>query len=178
MNTLMRNKQFNHQQLDFLYWHAVSKTRISKFEDAQIIFKLIFDLDKNRINAYIGMIYCLIRLNDFESAFTELKNIKPLLNNTSQVELITRMYKRCKFELKSSKEKLEIEKNINDRQNHNKINENLEELTSKVLKNENKKKIEESDASQEDRLFKNLQLIDGMKPTNKDLQNMQESLTI
>ena len=48
---------FTDQQLDFLYWHAVSKMRISLFKDAAVLFRLIAAADPKRHDAAVGRIY-------------------------------------------------------------------------------------------------------------------------
>jgi hypothetical protein len=90
---------FNDQQLDFLYWHAVSKMRISLFKDASVLFRLIAAADPKRVDALLGRIYCLVREGDLQDAHDLLEQINVKSLGPVEAELVVRLKRRCQFEL-------------------------------------------------------------------------------
>ena len=56
------------KQVDFLYWHAVSKMRMADFEGAGAIFALLQAAHPARHDASLGRIYCLMRQGELADA--------------------------------------------------------------------------------------------------------------
>jgi thioredoxin-like negative regulator of GroEL len=90
---------FNEHQLDFLYWHAVSKMRISLFKDAAILFRLIAAADPQRKDALVGRIYCMVREGELQDASDLLSQIDVKTLGPIEAELVVRLKRRCEFEL-------------------------------------------------------------------------------
>jgi len=95
---------FSPQQLDFLYWHAVSKMRISLFKDAAVLFRLIAAADPKRKDAFLGRIYCLVREGDLQDADDLLTQIEVKDLNTLEADLVVRLKRRCQFELNAGRQ--------------------------------------------------------------------------
>jgi hypothetical protein len=93
------NGPFTDQQLDFLYWHAVSKMRISLFKDAAVLFRLIAAVDPKRYDAAVGRIYCMVREGELQDANDLLGQINPKELSPIEAELVVRLKRRCQFEL-------------------------------------------------------------------------------
>ncbi len=93
------NGPFTDQQLDFLYWHAVSKMRISLFKDAAVLFRLIAAADPKRIDALLGRIYCMVREGELQDADDLLSQIDTKSLATFEAELVVRLKRRCQFEM-------------------------------------------------------------------------------
>ena len=98
------NGPFNDQQLDFLYWHAVSKMRISLFKDAAVLFRLIAAADPKRHDAAVGRIYCMIREGELQDANDLLTQIDTKSLGTIEAELVVRLKRRCQFELNAGQQ--------------------------------------------------------------------------
>lgn len=90
---------FTEQQLDFLYWHAVSKMRISIFKDAAALFRLIAAADPKRADAMIGRIYCMVREGELQDANDLLSQVDVKSLGAVEAELIVRLKRRCQHEL-------------------------------------------------------------------------------
>jgi thioredoxin-like negative regulator of GroEL len=90
---------FTPQQLDFLYWHAVSKTRISMFVDAAVLFRLIAAADPKRTDALLGRVYCMIREGELQDANDLLGQLDMKSLAAHEADLAIRLKRRCQFEL-------------------------------------------------------------------------------
>ncbi len=90
---------FHEHQLDFMYWHAVSKMRISLFKDAAVLFRLIAAVDPKRIDALLGRVYCLIREGDLQDASDLLTQVNTKSLASVEADLVVRLKRRCQFEL-------------------------------------------------------------------------------
>ena len=90
---------FSNQQIDFIYWHAVSKMRISLFKDAATLFRLIVAADPKRMDALVGRIYCLVREGDFTDANSLIDSIDRKQLNTVEANLVVRLKRRCEYEM-------------------------------------------------------------------------------
>jgi hypothetical protein len=95
---------FTAQQLDFLYWHAVSKMRISLFMDAAVLYRLIAAADPKRMDALLGRIYCMIREGELQDANDLLTQIDTKSLGTIEAELVVRLKRRCQFELNAGQQ--------------------------------------------------------------------------
>lgn len=98
------NGPFTAQQLDFLYWHAVSKMRISLFQDAAVIYRLISAVDPKRIDALLGRVYCMIREGELQDANDLLTQIDTKGLGAIESELVVRLKRRCQFELNAGQQ--------------------------------------------------------------------------
>lgn len=90
---------FSEQQLDFLYWHAVSKMRIGIFKDAAVLFRLIAAADPKRVDALIGRIYCMVREGELQDANDLLSQVDAKSLGSIEAELVVRLKRRCQHEL-------------------------------------------------------------------------------
>lgn len=99
------NGPFTDQQLDFLYWHAVSKMRISLFKDAAVLFRLIAAADPKRMDALVGRIYCMVREGELQDANDLLTQIDTKNLDAIEAELVVRLKRRCQFELNAGQQK-------------------------------------------------------------------------
>ena len=95
---------FTEQQLDFLYWHAVSKMRISLFKDAAVLFRLIAAADPKRNDAAVGRIYCMMREGELQDANDLLTQIDVKSLSPIEAELVIRLKRRCQFELNAGQQ--------------------------------------------------------------------------
>jgi len=95
---------FSEHQLDFLYWHAVSKMRISLFKDAGILFRLIAAADPKRKDALLGRIYCLVREGELQDANDLLSQVDVKALGPIEAELVVRLKRRCQFELNAGEQ--------------------------------------------------------------------------
>jgi hypothetical protein len=93
------NGPFHAQQLDFMYWHAVSKMRISLFKDAAVLFRLIAAVEPKRVDALLGRVYCLIREGELQDASDLLTQVNVKNLASVEADLIVRLKRRCQFEL-------------------------------------------------------------------------------
>lgn len=93
------NSPFSDQQIDFIYWHAVSKMRISLFKDAATLFRLIVAAKPNRTDALLGRIYCLVREGEFRVANDLLEGIDKKQLNSVEANLLARLKRRCDYEI-------------------------------------------------------------------------------
>ena len=98
------NGPFTNQQLDFLYWHAVSKMRISLFKDAAVLFRLIAAADPKRADAAVGRIYCMIREGELQDANDLLTQVDVKSLSPIEAELVVRLKRRCEFELNAGQQ--------------------------------------------------------------------------
>ena len=83
---------------DFLYWHAVSKTRIGDFESANTLFKLICAAHPERIDAALGKAYSLMRLGQFDQAAAQVAELRRRMLRPDEMALLGRLHRRCDFE--------------------------------------------------------------------------------
>jgi hypothetical protein len=85
-------------QVDFLYWHAVSKMRMADFEGAGVLFRLLHAACPARADVALGRVYCLLRMADYDSAAGLVTALRRRPLNTEEMGLLGRMQRRCEFE--------------------------------------------------------------------------------
>lgn len=85
-------------QVDFLYWHAVSKTRMADFEGAATLFRLLQAACPDRVDVALGRVYCLIREAEFDSAAAILADLRRRPLRADEMSLLGRLQRRCEFE--------------------------------------------------------------------------------
>jgi len=90
---------FDRKQADFLYWHAVSKMRMSDFEGAGILFRLLRATDPQRSDAGLGYAYSLLRQGDLEQASAVVAELRRRPMRPEEMALLGRLHRRCEFEL-------------------------------------------------------------------------------
>jgi hypothetical protein len=83
------------KQVDFLYWHAVSKTRMADFEGAGAIFRLLHAACPERTDAGLGRVYCLMRQGDPEAAASVVAALRRQPLRPEQMALLGRLHRRC-----------------------------------------------------------------------------------
>jgi thioredoxin-like negative regulator of GroEL len=86
------------RQLDFLYWHAVSKMRMADFHGASLIFRFITKAVPHRYDAALGLAYCLIRLGELEQAAGMVARLRQDSLPSQELRLLGRLHRRCEFE--------------------------------------------------------------------------------
>jgi hypothetical protein len=86
------------RQVDFLYWHAVSKTRMADFEGAAALFRLLCSACPDRTDVALGRVYCLVRQGDFEAATGILTALRRRPLRSEEMALLGRLQRRCEFE--------------------------------------------------------------------------------
>lgn len=85
-------------ETDFLYWHAVSKLRISMFDDAAVLFDLLQAVHPEWVDARLGLAYCQMRLGQLEEAHQGLEKARGRSVNSAAEPLVARLLRRCEFE--------------------------------------------------------------------------------
>ena len=90
------------KQVDFLYWHAVTKMRSADFEGAQALFRLLHRVHPERADAGLGHLYCLIRLGDLERAASVVATLRRRPLRPDEMALLGRLHRRCEFERERS----------------------------------------------------------------------------
>lgn len=85
-------------QVDFLYWHAVSKMRMADFEGAGILFQLLYAANPGRTDVALGRLYCLLRKADYDSAAGLMTALRRRPLPTDEMALLGRLQRRCEFE--------------------------------------------------------------------------------
>ena len=86
------------RQVDFLYWHAVSKMRMADFEGAGTLFRLLHVVCPDRTDVALGRVYCLSRLGEFEAAGGIITDLRRRPLRTEEMALLGRLQRRCEFE--------------------------------------------------------------------------------
>lgn len=86
------------KQVDFLYWHAVSKMRMADFEAAETLFRLLHAACPERIDVELGRAYCLLRLYEFEAAAGIVTALRRRPLRAEEMGLLGRLQRRCEFE--------------------------------------------------------------------------------
>lgn len=86
------------KQVDFLYWHAVSKMRMADFEGANTLFRLLHAACPERTDAALGRVYCLVRLGELESASSVVAALRRHPLKPDEMALLGRLHRRCEFE--------------------------------------------------------------------------------
>lgn len=86
------------KQVDFLYWHAVSKMRMADFEGANAIFRLLHAALPDRVDAALGRVYCLMRQGEFDDASGLVAQLRRRLLQAEEMALLGRLHRRCEFE--------------------------------------------------------------------------------
>lgn len=85
-------------QVDFLYWHAVSKMRMADFEGASVLFRLLHAACPDRTDVALGRVYCLLRMGDYNSAAGLVTALRRRPLPTEEIALLGRLQRRCEFE--------------------------------------------------------------------------------
>lgn len=85
-------------QVDFLYWHAVSKMRMADFEGAGVLFRLLHAACPARTDVALGRVYCLLRMADYDSAAGLVTALRRRPLPTEEMALLGRLQRRCEFE--------------------------------------------------------------------------------
>lgn len=86
------------KQVDFLYWHAVSKTRMADFEGAHTLFRLLHAACPERTDTALGRVYCLVRLGELEAASGAITLLRRRPLRPDEMALLGRLHRRCEFE--------------------------------------------------------------------------------
>jgi hypothetical protein len=86
------------RQVDFLYWHAVSKMRMADFEGANTLFRLLHAACPERTDTALGRIYCLVRLGELEAASGTIAMLRRRPLRPDEMGLLGRLHRRCEFE--------------------------------------------------------------------------------
>lgn len=87
------------RQVDFLYWHAVSKMRMAEFDGAGVLFRLLHAACPERTDVALGRAYCLMRLGEHEAAGGIVTDLRRRPLRTDEMALLGRLQRRCEFEL-------------------------------------------------------------------------------
>jgi thioredoxin-like negative regulator of GroEL len=82
----------------------VSKTRISLFKDAAVLFRLIAAADPKRADAFLGRVYCMIREGELQDANDLLAQLDVKSLAAFEADLAMRLKRRCQFELNAGQE--------------------------------------------------------------------------
>lgn len=85
-------------QVDFLYWHAVSKMRMADFEGAGVLFRLLHAACPDRVDVALGRVYCLVRQGDYEAAAAVVTSLRRRPLRAEEMSLLGRLQRRCEFE--------------------------------------------------------------------------------
>ncbi len=86
------------RQVDFLYWHAVSKMRMADFEGAGTLFRLLHAACPERTDVALGRVYCLVREAEFEAAAGLVAALRRRPLRSEEMALLGRLQRRCEFE--------------------------------------------------------------------------------
>ena len=84
----------NQEDIDFLYWHAVSKMRLGAFDTAAAIFHVI---EQYHDQAALGRAYCLVRQGYYEQSLSILQ--APHHKEGRSRAIHERLLRRCQKEL-------------------------------------------------------------------------------
>lgn len=90
------------RQVDFLYWHAVSKMRMADFEGAGTLFRLLHAACPERTDVALGRVYCLVREAEFEAAAGLVAALRRRPLRSEEIALLGRLQRRCEFERSGS----------------------------------------------------------------------------
>lgn len=85
----------NRKQIDFLYWHAVSKMRTSDFQASGVFFQIIKKNEQNTSHAEIGYIYSLIRQEKLDQAYQAISELRRRALSLDEILMLGRMQRRC-----------------------------------------------------------------------------------
>lgn len=86
------------KQIDFLYWHAVSKMRMGDFADAAVLFRLVGAVAPERTDAALGRAYCLVRQGEVAAAAEIVAELRRRMLRPEEMALLGRLHRRCEFE--------------------------------------------------------------------------------
>lgn len=86
------------KQVDFLYWHAVSKMRMADFEGAGTVFALLQAAQPARHDVALGRIYCLMRQGALADAAGLVAAMRRHPLPPDEMALLGRLHRRCEFE--------------------------------------------------------------------------------
>ena len=86
------------KQVDFLYWHGVSKMRMADFEGANTLFRLLHAACPERTDTALGRVYCLVRLGELEAASSVVAALRRHPLRPDEMALLGRLHRRCEFE--------------------------------------------------------------------------------
>ena len=86
---------FQTAQVDFLYWHAVSKMRMADFEGAGVLFRLLHAASPERTDVALGRVYCLLRMAEYDSAAGLMTALRRRPLPTDEMALLGRLQRRC-----------------------------------------------------------------------------------
>ena len=93
-------------QVDFLYWHAVSKMRMADFEGAGVLFRLLHAASPERTDVALGRVYCLLRMAEYDSVAGLMTALRRRPLPTDEMALLGRLQRRCEFERSRSAARL------------------------------------------------------------------------
>lgn len=96
----MKLVKFHPKQLDFLYWHAVSKMRVSEFGSAAALFRLLQTVQPEWHCAGLGLAYSLMRQGQFEQAHATLSELRRRPMRAEVMAMLGRLHRRCEYERK------------------------------------------------------------------------------
>ena len=80
--------------IDFLFWHAVAKARVGRWDNAGAIFHV---LEPFHEDAAIGRAYCLVRMGAYTDAASVLNMTKPTQGRALAIH--KRLLRRCEKEM-------------------------------------------------------------------------------
>jgi hypothetical protein len=86
------------KQIDFLYWHAVSKMRMGEFKDAGILFRMLRAACPQRHDVGLGHAYSLMRQGALEEAHAVVAELRRHPMRSEEMALLGRLHRRCDFE--------------------------------------------------------------------------------
>ena len=86
------------KQVDFLYWHGVSKMRMADFEGANTLFRLLHAACPERTDTALGRVYCLVRLGELEAASSVVAALRRHPLRPDEMALLGRLHRRCEIE--------------------------------------------------------------------------------
>lgn len=86
------------RQVDFLYWHGVSKMRMADFEGANTLFRLLHAACPERTDTALGRVYCLMRLGELEAASSVVAALRRHPLRPDEMALLGRLHRRCELE--------------------------------------------------------------------------------
>jgi len=86
------------KQSDFLYWHAVSKMRVSDFQAAATLFRLLHAVHPDRSDMGLGYAYSLMRQGALDEAARVVGELRRRPMRPEEMALLGRLQRRCEFE--------------------------------------------------------------------------------
>ena len=96
--TVLSTPTIDRRQIDFLYWHGVSKMRMGDFDGAGRVFKLLQAAQPERSDAALGFAYCLVRQGQWEQAARTVAGLRRRPLRPEELGLLGRLHRRCEFE--------------------------------------------------------------------------------